>query len=70
MHASKFDGFRNEEGCRVAWVVVVRGGRLPTVFTGDLLQVRPGDAQNQTAAYIVRGTYISSTAVIGAFSTS
>jgi hypothetical protein len=52
----------------VAWEEVMRGGRLRTVFTGDLLQVRPGDAQKQTsAAYIVRGTYIANTCVIGAF---
>jgi hypothetical protein len=54
--------------CRVAWEEVVKEKMLRTVFTGDLLQVRPRDAQNQTAAaYIVRGTYISNTCVIGAF---
>jgi hypothetical protein len=51
----------------VAWEKVERVRlRLRTVFTGELLQVRAEDARRQSPeAYIVRGTYIANTSVIG-----
>jgi hypothetical protein len=41
--------------------------KLRTVFTGDLLKVQPGNAQKEpTTAYILMGTYVANTLVIGA----
>jgi hypothetical protein len=40
---------------------------MHTVFTGDLLRVESEGARYKIATYIVRGTYIADTGVIGAF---
>jgi hypothetical protein len=62
---------KHELGCRVVWEEVTQGGKLRTVFTGDLLQAQLSDAKFQSSEiYVVRGTYLANTGVIGAVAAS
>jgi hypothetical protein len=62
---------QRELACRVAWEEVACSGKLRTVFTGNLLQTLFPDAKSQISVlFVVRGTYIANTCVIGALSST